>query len=370
MIKWGEKSQKGEYMIQPGLFDMQNRLESLSQFGDPLEKLKEVVDFEVFRSDLERGLDFSDRSKGGRPPYDAVLIFKILLLQSLYSLSDEQAEFQIKDRLSFMRFLGLELCQSVPDAKTIWLYRERLNQKGIIEKLFESFDRALKERGYLAMGGQIVDATIISAPRQRMTKEEKETIKNGEIPEEWKAKPAKLAQKDRDARWIVKYSKAKTKDKDKLIDLAIPAFGYKNHISMDKRYGFIRKSQTTDASRYDGKILPELLDKENTCSKVWGDTAYRSEENEELLYNNGFVSHLHRKKPKGKPMAFPTRKANSRKSQIRAKVEHVFAVQKDKMGLFIRTIGLKRAHIKITLTNIAYNMKRLIFWEERRAFTG
>ena len=139
---------------------------------------------------------------------------------------------------------------------------------------------------------------------------------------------------------------------------------------MDKRYGFIRKSQTTDASRYDGKILPELLDKENTCSKVWGDTAYRSEENEELLCNNGFVSHLHRKKPKGKPMASLTRKANSRKSQIRAKVEHVFAVQKDKMGLFIQTIGLKRAHIKITLTNIAYNMKRLIFWEERRAFTG
>ncbi|MBY0273136.1 MAG: transposase [Alphaproteobacteria bacterium] len=163
MIKLGEKSQKGEYMIQPGLFDMQNRLESLSQFGDPLEKLKEVVDFEVFRSDLERGLDFSDRSKGGRPPYDAVLIFKILLLQSLYSLSDEQAEFQIKDRLSFMRFLGLELCQSVPDAKTIWLYRERLSQKGIIEKLFESFDRALKERGYLAMGGQVVDGTPVQA---------------------------------------------------------------------------------------------------------------------------------------------------------------------------------------------------------------
>lgn len=357
-------------MVQPGLFDMQNRLESLSQFGDPLEKLKEVVDFEIFRSDLERGLDFSDRSKGGRPPYDAVLIFKILILQSLYSLSDDQAEFQIKDRLSFMRFLGLELCQSVPDAKTIWLYRERLSQKGLIEKLFEAFDKALKERGYLAMSGQIVDASIISAPRQRMTKEEKDILKKGNIPEEWKANPSKLAQKDRDARWIVKYSKAKTKEGEKFIDLAIPAFGYKNHISMDKRYGFIRKSQTTDASQYDGKILPQLLDKENTCSKVWGDTAYRSEENEKLLFNNGFVSHLHRKKPKGKPMASSMREANRRKSQVRAKVEHIFAVQKDKMGLFIRTIGLKRAHIKITLANIVYNMRRLIFWEERGVFIG
>lgn len=137
---------------------------------------------------------------------------------------------------------------------------------------------------------------------------------------------------------------------------------------MDKRYGFIRKSQTTDASQYDGKILPQPLDKENTCSKVWGDTAYRSEKNEELLCNNGFVSQLHRKKPKGKPMASPTQKANRSKSQVRAKVEHIFAVQKDKMGLFIRTIGLKRAPIKITLANIVYNMKRLIFWEERRIF--
>lgn len=197
-------------MVQPGLFDMQNRLESLSQFGDPLEQLKEVVDFELFRSDLERGLDFSDRSQGGRPPYDAVLIFKILILQSLYNLSDDQAEFQIKDRLSFMRFLSLEFCQSIPDAKTIWLYRERLSQKGIIEKLFRAFDKALKERGYLAMSGQIVDASIISAPRQRRTKGEKETIKDGKIPVEWKAKSAKLVQKDRDARWIVKYSKANT----------------------------------------------------------------------------------------------------------------------------------------------------------------
>lgn len=357
-------------MAQPGLFDMQNRLDSLSKFGDPLEKLKQVVNFEVFRTDLERGLDFSDRSKGGRPPYDAVLIFKILVLQSLYNLSDEQTEFQIKDRLSFMRFLGLELCQSVPDAKTIWLYRERLSQKGIIERLFRAFDTALKERGYLAISGQIVDASIVSAPRQKITKEEKKTIKEEKIPEEWKAKPSKLAQKDRDARWIVKYSKAKTKEEDKLIDLAIPSFGYKNHICMDKRYGFIRKFQTTDASQYDGKILAQLLDKENTSSTVWGDTAYRSEENETLLYNNGFVSKLHRKKPKGKPMAFHIGKANHRKSQVRSKIEHIFAVQKDKMKLFIRTIGLKRAHIKIAFANIVYNMKRLIFWEERRAFTG
>ena len=357
-------------MIQPGLFDMERRLETLSKFGDPLEKLKEVVDFEVFRKEIGRGLDFSDRSKGGRPPYDAVLIFKILVLQTLYSLSDEQTEYQIKDRLSFMRFLDLALCQSVPDAKTLWLYRERLSQKGLIEKLFSIFDLTLKERGYLAMSGQIVDATIISAPRQRMTKEEKEKVKEGEIPEEWKAKPSKLAQKDRDARWVVKYSKAKNKENSKLIDFAIPFFGYKNHISTDKRYSFIRKFHVTDASRYDGKILSQLLDKENTSSDIWGDTAYRCEENERLLQNNGFVSKLHRKKPKGKLMPIRTLKANSKKSKVRAMVEHVFAVQKEQMGIFIRTIGLKRANVKIALSNIVYNMKRLIFWETKMAFSG
>lgn len=118
------------------------------------------------------------------------------------------------------------------------------------------------------------------------------------------------------------------------------------------------------------KILAQLLDKENTCGDVWGDTAYRSQENETLLQNNGFTSKLHRKKPKGKPMPLRVLQANGKKSKVRSKVEHAFAVQKDKMGLFIRTIGLKRAHIKIGLANLVYNMKRLVFWERRLGFTG
>lgn len=216
------------------------------------------------------------------------------------------------------------------------------------------------------MSGQIIDATIVSAPRQRMTKKEKETIKKGDIPEEWKEHPSKLSQKDREARWVVKYSKAKVKNGEKAIDLATSYFGYKNHISTDKRYGFVRKFHTSDASRYDGKVLPLLLDKENTASNVWGDTAYRSEENETLLKDNGFASQLHRKKPKGKAMPQHIQRANGKKSKVRSKVEHIFAVQKDKMALFIRTIDLKRAHVKIGLANIVYNMKRLIFWENRR----
>jgi transposase, IS5 family len=350
-------------MAQPGLFDFSDRLAALSAFGDPLERLNQVVDFEMFRSPLESGFNFSAGSQGGRPPYDAVLIFKILILQSLYSLSDDQTEYQIKDRLSFMRFLGLDLCQNVPDAKTIWLYRERLKKKGLMDRLFGLFDQTLRERGYLAMGGQIVDASIIQAPRQRMTKEEKTQVKAGGIPQAWKDHPAKLAQKDREARWIVKHTKAR--GDAKAVDIAIPFFGYKNHLSIDRGFGFIRKYYVTDASLYDGKVLPY-----NTSCSVWGDTAYRNEANEKLLAENGFRSQLHRKKTKKKPMPAPIQRANSKKSKIRAHIEHVFAAQKERMGLFIRTIGLNRAYIKMALANLTYNINRLIFWEKRAVSTG
>jgi transposase len=170
----------------------------LSRAGDPLERLASVVDFEVFRDELERALMRSDRSKGGRPPYDAVLMFRLLVLQTLYTLSDDQAEYQLRDRLSFMRFLGLGLGDPVPDAKTLWLFREQLTKAGAIEKLFARFDRLLREVGYLAMGGQIVDATIVEARRPRLKAEEKAIVKSGGTPEDWSK--AKAVQIDRDGR--------------------------------------------------------------------------------------------------------------------------------------------------------------------------
>src|SRR5580765_4880337 len=148
---------------QPGFFDQDERLRALSAAGDPLERLTAAVDFKLFGPELDKALDRSDRSKGGRPPYDPVLMFKILVLQTLYTLSDDQTEYQLKDRLSFMRFVGLALHEPVPDAKTIWLFREQLTRAGAIEPLFKRFDKALRDRGVLAMGGQIVDATIVQA---------------------------------------------------------------------------------------------------------------------------------------------------------------------------------------------------------------
>ena len=136
-------------------------------------------------------------------------MFKTLILQTQNNLSDERTEFYLRDRLTWIRFLGLGLGDPVPDANTIWTFREQLTKAGAIERLFALFDRQLRDAGYLAMAGQLVDASIVAAPKQRNTKAEKQALREGRIPEGWKATPAKLRQKDRDARWTVKYTKAK-----------------------------------------------------------------------------------------------------------------------------------------------------------------
>jgi transposase, IS5 family len=349
---------------QSGFFDVDERLKRLSDLGDQLLAFAAAVDFEMFRAELTRALTYSDGSKGGRPPFDPVLMFKVLIVQATNNLSDERAEFLINDRLSFMRFLGLGLADRVPDARTIWLFREKLTHAGAIKPLFDRFNAALREAGYIAMGGQIIDATLIAAPKQRNTEEEKTAIKEGRIPEDWKTKPAKLRQKDRDARWTVKFSKAKERANGSkpAVDIAIPTFGYQNHVSTDRQYGLIRRWDATDAAAYEGARLREgLLDKTNTASLVWADTAYRSKVNEEFLAKNGFVSRIHRKKPPRRTMPETMRRANALKSEVRSRVEHVFAMQKDKMGLFIRTIGIARATMKIGMANIVYNVKRLVF---------
>ena len=238
---------------QAGFFDVEERLAGLSKKGDDLERLGAVVDFELFRQELEVAVPRADRSKGGRPPFDHVLMFKVLILQTQNNLSDERTEFYLRDRLTWIRFLGLGLGDPVPDANTIWTFREALTMAGATLRLFDLFDRQLREAGYLAMSGQLVDATIVAAPKQRNTRAEKQAIKEGRIPEEWQARPAKLHQKDRDARWTVKYTKAKPlEDGRKQVDLAIPAFGYQNHIGTDRRHRLIRRWLVTDAAAHEG----------------------------------------------------------------------------------------------------------------------
>jgi len=353
---------------QRGFFDVEERLRELSAKGDDLERIAVLVDFAMFRGELERAVPRADGAKGGRPAFDRVLMFKILLLQAMHGLSDERCEYLIKDRLSFMRFLGLGLADPVPDANTIWAFREALKRAGAVERLFAQFDTMLRAAGYLAMGGQIVDATIVAAPKQRNTEAERAAIKAGQIPEGWAEKPAKLRQKDRDARWTVKFSKAKPReDGAPQVDLAVPAFGYKSHIGIDRGHGLIRNWTATHAAAHDGARLEEVLDPGNTASGVWADTAYRSAKNEAMLARRGLVSRIHRKKPQGRPMPVLTRRANARKSAVRSAVEHVFARQKGPMGLVVRTIGIARARVKIGLANLAYNMKRFVWLSSRPA---
>lgn len=354
---------------EPGFFDLDERYGALSAAGDPLLKLSSVIDFELFRPALKRALRRSDRGKGGRPPFDAVLMFKILVLQALYNLSDDQTEFQIRDRLSFMRFLGLGLHDRVPDAKTIWLFRELLVRARAMDGLFARFDAALRDKGYLAMGGQIIDATIVEAPRQRNDDGEKAALKAGQIPEEWKANPAKLAQKDRDARWTLKRGRKPEPKADgtPVAQLVVPSFGYKNHVSMDCHHGLIRRYSVTGAAAHDSRPMRELLDKSNLASKVWADTAYRSARNERFMDRHGFVSMVHFRKPKGRAMPAHHRKANAARSKVRSAIEHVFAGQKHRMGLFVRTIGIARAEIKIGMANLVYNFTRLVWLSARPA---
>jgi transposase len=157
----------------------------LSKLGDPLERLNTFIDWEQFRGLLTEALQKEPKGPGGRPPFDYIMMFKILVLQRLYNISDAQAEYQIKNRLGFMRFLGLALCDTIPDEKTIWEYREQLVEAKILDTLFYGFIWRLEEKKVISYGGSIVDATFVDVPQQRNSREENETIKEGGVHEEW-----------------------------------------------------------------------------------------------------------------------------------------------------------------------------------------
>lgn len=336
-------------MAQLGFFDLSDRYASLDAKNDPLVEIDAVVPWEEFRPALERVWrkpDAERKSRAGRKPIDAVLMFKTLVLSALYNLSDDQIEYQVRDRLSFMRFLDLGLADRVPDAKTVWLYRDALAQAGKVEELFALFDGYLARQGYIARGGQILDASIVAVPRNHNTRDENATIKKGETPEDWENKPAKRSQKDVDARWTKKNGKSH--------------YGYKNHVNVDRKHKLIRRYHVSDAALHDSQAVDRLLMRGNTGSGVWADAAYRSEEMEAKLRTRKLKSHIHRKGKRGKPLIEQAKGSNRTKSSVRVRVEHVFGAQTNDMGgTLVRTIGLVRAKAKIGIKNLAYNMRRL-----------
>jgi IS5 family transposase len=329
--------------MQTGLFDWQFRFEKLDKNGDPLGQLNDVVPWESFRPTLNAVHEKERKSNAGARPYDVLMMFKILVIQSLYNLSDDAVEYQIMDRISFMRFLGLSLGDRVPDAKTIWLFREQLREAELIKKLFRQFDQFLRNSGFAAKKGQIIDASIVSAPKQRNSRDENQRIKEGKIPEDWDL--AKRRQKDTDARWTKKMGKNH--------------YGYKNHINIDVKNKLIRDYAVTDAATHDSQVFDELLDDDNTSREVFADSAYRSKEKLERLSQRKFRERLQRKGCRHQKLTEREKRGNHTRSRTRCRIEHVFGVQAMMAGdLILRTIGIARAKAKIGLRNLAYNIFR------------
>ncbi len=342
---------------QLSFYDLATRYEALSQNGDPLDALAFHVPWEAFRAPLEAVLRRSKRKKGGRPPFDAVQMFKTLVLQALYNLSDDQTEYQIRDRLSFMRFLGLDLDQRIPDAKTIWLFRETLTQAQVVETLFEQFEAYLAAQGLQPRGGQLIDASLVPVPKQRNSREDNSTIKAGACPTEWEGQPAKRRQKDTEARWTVKHG--------------TNHYGYKNHVNVDKTHKLIRHYAVTDASVHDSQVLEDVLLPAEAGRDVWADAAYRSEEIEVRLKAKHLRSKIHHKGLRNKPLTAQQKTRNRARSRIRARVEHIFGHQVTAMGgKLIRTIGIMRARAKIGLKNLTYNFQRFLVLTTPRKAQG
>jgi transposase, IS5 family len=335
-------------MKQHGFFDENDRLKELSKLGDPLEKLNTVINWQMFGPVLKRVLKKEPQGPGGRPPYDYVMMFKILILQKLYHISDAQAEFQIKDRLSFMRFLGLSLYNDVPDDKTIWYFREQLVKADIIDTLFYRFMKELERNNLITHEGSIVDATFVDAPRQRNNKDENDSIKEGKVPEEWEkpGKEHKKAQKDVDARWAVKNDETH--------------YGYKNHIKADKDSKLIVDYTVTPAHVHDSQELENLVDKKKDKA-LYGDSAYKGEDVEKCL-GRKIENHICEKGYRNKPLTKKQMAKNRKKSKVRARVEHIFGFMTNSMGgISIRSIGLQRAKFGIGLMNLTYNLCRFKF---------
>ena len=335
--------------MQINLFAEETQLERLSQLGDSLERLK-IIDFESFRPTLTEGLKKERKSRAGRPPFDSVMMFKVLVLQRLFNLSDDQTEYQITDRISFQRFLGLSLGEKVPDAKTIWLFRNTLTEAGIIEKLFTQFNRMLEEQGIITHKGTIVDATFVDAPRQRNSRDENEQVKDGKIPEEWKNEPHKLAQKDTDARWTKKGNETH--------------FGYKDHAKVDADSKLVTDYAVTPANVHDSNEFEDFFDEKDEA--VYADSAYVGKELPKHVRNE-----VCEKGYRNKPLTAEQKENNRRKSKIRCRIEHVFGYMTMSMhGLTVRTIGMRRAAFNIGMTNLVYNLCRYSILKRKELAEG
>ncbi len=333
----------------PGLFAYEEQLEKINAHKPPLNRLNEVIEWEIFRKPIEEVLYIKPKTPGGRPPYDRLMMFKILILQKYYNLSDEQTEFQINDRLSLMQFLGLQIGDNIPDEKTILFFKEQLKEKELSQTLFDLFTQMLIENNIVAKEGSIVDATFVDVPRQRNNKEENADIKKGAVPLNFGKKDkngnrSKLSQKDIDARWMTKNGERH--------------YGYKDHVNIDEKTQLITKYSVTSASPHDSTQLENLIDE--TDNQLHADSAYRSEAIEEYLEKKECKSYIHEKEYRNRSLTQIQKEFNNIKSKIRDRVEHIFGFITNSINnaLYMRSIGKKRIESAIGLLNLTYNLFR------------
>ena len=238
--------------IKSDLFAAESRAPTIDSLGDPLVKISEVVDFAALANEVDRVAPRVASAKGGRPPFPTETMVRILVLKRLHNLSGEQVEFQVLDRLSFQRFCGLTMAANIPDRTTVWNFENRIGASGAAA-LFDSLNAQLLGQGYLARGGQIIDATLVPAPKQHVTRQERALIDEKATPADWE--PAKRRQKNTDATWTKKHGKS--------------YFGYKLSVNADRRYKLIRKIETDTASVHDGQHFEAVLDRTNTSADVY-----------------------------------------------------------------------------------------------------
>jgi len=325
------------------------QLSRLSKLGDPLERLNAAINWEIFRAKLWKLTRRDDYSKGGRPPFDVIFMFKIVLLQYWNNISDDSAEYLTNCRLDWQRFLGMELGEKSPDAKTIWLFKETVGEAGMRE-LFDMFNARLETLGVVTHSGSLIDATFVDVPRQRNSRDDNKTIKAGQIPEGWD-KPENAAmfnQKDIDARWAKKGAETH--------------YGYKDHAKVDKDSKIIVDFTVTSANRHDVTEFEGLIDVTDT--EAWLDAGYASEEHVARIMKAypGIILHICEKGQKNKPLTDEQKASNREKSHVRARVEHVFGyITRFMGGITIRTVGISRATRQICGMNLAYNMRRVAF---------
>lgn len=340
------KNQKYKNSGNRGLFDEQETYQKLSAIGNPLEKINIVIDFEMFREILEaKILNENKKNNAGAKPYDIVMMFKIMILQRYYGLGDTQIEYQILDRLSFKKFLGLESGDKVPDEKTVWAFREKLTQKGLVEEIFVLFSNHLESKGLIINEGKMVDASFTVAPRQRNTREENKMIKEGKGDKLWNDNPHKKRHKDIDGRWTKKNNET--------------FYGYKNHTKVDTKSKFIDRYGVTDAAVHDSQPLDELLTEEDEGQDFHADSAYTGDDQEKVICKYKMNNQVHEKGYRNKPLTDTQKANNKQKSKTRARVEHVFGFMEQSMnGLTVRSVGMIRATAIIGLMNLTYNLFR------------